>query len=74
MQLLISNADKVGNLPENVYEKLVAANSSAPSLSNDEQDGDSSRQNKKKKKRRSGSITRMFHYLSLLNLLISIQL
>jgi len=57
-----------------VYEKLVAANSSGPSISNDEQDGDLSRQSKKKKKRRSGSITRMFHYLLLLNLLISIQL
>jgi hypothetical protein len=46
-------------LPENVFEKL-AVNSSAPSLSNDEQDGDLSRQNKKRKKRRSGSITRKF--------------
>jgi hypothetical protein len=42
-----------------VFEKLVA-NGSAPSLSNDEQDGDLSRQNKKRKKRRSGSITRKF--------------
>jgi len=54
-----------------VYEKLVAANNSAPSISNDEQDGDLSRQSKKKKKRRSGSITRM---LLLLNLMISIQM
>jgi hypothetical protein len=46
-------------LPENVCEKL-AVNSSAPSLSNEEQDGDLSRQSKKKKKRRSGSITRKF--------------
>jgi hypothetical protein len=42
-----------------MYEKL-AINSSAPSLSNDEQDGDVSRQNKQRKKRRSGSITRKF--------------
>jgi hypothetical protein len=46
-------------LPENVFEKL-AINNSAPTLSNDEQDGDLSRQNKHRKKRRSGSITRKF--------------
>jgi hypothetical protein len=42
-----------------MFEKL-AINSSAPSLSNDDQDGDLSRQNKQRKKRRSGSITRKF--------------
>ncbi|XP_021923090.1 uncharacterized protein LOC110831423 isoform X2 [Zootermopsis nevadensis] len=62
VELLISNADKIGNLPESIRERL-AANNSVPSLSNDEQDGDSSRQNKKKKKRRSGSITRMLNGL-----------
>ncbi|XP_023705411.1 uncharacterized protein LOC111863376 isoform X2 [Cryptotermes secundus] len=62
VELLIRNAGKIGTLLENMFEKL-AVNSSAPSLSNEEQDGDLSRQNKKRKKRRSGSITRMLNGL-----------
>ncbi|XP_069681730.1 uncharacterized protein [Periplaneta americana] len=62
VELLIRNADKIGNLPENLSEKLAAFNS-IPSLSTDEQDDDLSRQSKKKKKRRSGSLTRMLNGL-----------
>ncbi|KAJ9596949.1 hypothetical protein L9F63_012019, partial [Diploptera punctata] len=57
IELLITNADKIGNIPENLSEKLASL-----STSHEEQDEDS-RQIKKKKKRRSGSLTRMLNGL-----------